>query len=140
MNNLYRRVDAITGLISSTGVGCVSLWELSGFPLDKSALTYDVWGAIFIPVWLANYPEVMGCWAAEKGKLLVGNVFSLLVCVHLCEVWLIDAASALHLYPAYSELVKFRKNESEKKKKTEWEREHEERDMVADYGEASSYI
>lgn len=50
MNNLYRRVAAITGLISSTGVGCVSLWELSGFPLDKSALTYDVRGAIFIPV------------------------------------------------------------------------------------------
>ncbi len=66
MNNLYRRVAAITGLISSTGVGCVSLWELSGFPLDKSALTYDVRGAIFIPVWLGNYPEVMGCWGRKR--------------------------------------------------------------------------
>lgn len=55
--------------------------------------------------------------AARKGKLLVGNVFVVLVCVHLREVCLIDAASALHLYPAYSELVKLRKNESEKKKK-----------------------
>ena len=57
--------------------------------------------------------------AARKGKLLVGNVFVVLVCVcvRLREVCLIDAASALHLYPAYSELVKFRKNESEKKKK-----------------------
>ena len=81
--------------------------------------------------------------AARKGKLLVGNVFVVLVCVcvRLREVCLIDAASALHLYPAYSELVKFRKNESEKKKKnTEREREAERRDMVADYGEASSYI
>lgn len=66
MNNLYRHAAAITGLISNTGVGRVSLWELSGFPLDKSALTYDVWGAIFIPVWLANYPEVMGCWRRKR--------------------------------------------------------------------------
>ena len=63
--------------------------------------------------------------AARKGKLLVGNVFVVLVCVcvRLREVCLIDAASALHLYPAYSELVKFRKNESEKKKKTQREKE-----------------
>ena len=85
--------------------------------------------------------------AARKGKLLVGNVFVVLVCVcvRLREVCLIDAASALHLYPAYSELVKFRKKKSKKKKKkkkknTEREREAERRDMVADYGEASSYI
>lgn len=35
----------------------------------------------------------------------------------VCEVWLIDATSALHLYPAYSGLVKFRKNECEKPEK-----------------------
>lgn len=137
MNNLYRHVTAITGLISSTSVGCVSLWELSSLPLDKSALTSDVCGAIFIPVWLANYPEVIGCWRQERENCW-WEMYSgcLCVCI-LCEVWLIDAASTLHLYPTYSELVKFRKNECGK---TQKEREHDRRDMVEDYGEVSSYI
>lgn len=50
--------------------------------------------------------------AVWTGKQLKGNAFALRVCVHLFEVWLIDAAPTRHLYLTYSELVKFRKNES----------------------------
>lgn len=63
-------MDTITGLVSNNSVGRESQRDLSGLRLNKSALTYDAWGAIVIPLSRADYPEVIGCCRC-KGKRLV---------------------------------------------------------------------
>lgn len=71
-------IDAITCLIFNYSVGHESQQELSEVLAHKPALTYDVWGAIFIPLSGADNPDVIRCWQWKR-KTADGCIYTVVV-------------------------------------------------------------